>query len=215
MKTKIYIGLLSLLSVNVFAQDKQEKTIEPFSSLSTSGAVNVKYRNSDTNQVILKGSEEDFGKIEFYIKENTLFINSKGNIQDPLTVYVSGNKLNEVYTSGASSVRSSEIINAPNFILNATGASNIHLGVKSDSVNATASGASEINLKGSTTNFNAVVTGAAGLKAYELISENSDINASGASNARVFASQKITVNATGASNVKFKGEPKTISAEGS
>ena len=34
MKTKIYIGLLSLLSVNIFAQDKQEKTVLEFDSLS-------------------------------------------------------------------------------------------------------------------------------------------------------------------------------------
>jgi len=215
MKTKIYIGLLSLLSANVFAQDKQEKTIEPFSSLSTSGAVNVKYRNSDTNMVILKGTKEDFEKIEFYTKENTLFISSKGNIQDPLTVYVSGNKLNEVYASGASSVRSSETINAPYFILNASGASNTNFILKSTSVKATVSGASEVNLKGNTGNFNAIVTGAANLKAYDLISDTSDVNASGASNAKVFASQKININATGASSIKFKGDPKLVSAEGS
>jgi len=215
MKTKIYIGLLSLLSANVFAQDKQEKTIEPFSSLSTSGAVNVKYRNSDTNMVILKGTKEDFEKIEFYTKENTLFISSKGNIQDPLTVYVSGNKLNEVYASGASSVRSSETINASHFHVNASGASNVHLSVKSGTVKVEAAGASDINLKGNTSNLNAIVTGAANLKAYDLIADSCDINASGASTARIFVQQKININAAGASNVKFKGDPKTVSAEGS
>ncbi len=215
MKTKIYIGLLSLLSVNVIAQDKQEKTVEPFTGLTTSGAVNVKYRNSDTSQVILKGTADDFGKIEFYTKENTLFITSKGNIQDPLTVYVSGNKLKEVDASGASSVRSSDILKVPQFHLSTSGASNVNLNLNSDKVEVVATGASDVNLKGNTRYLNVVATGASNLKAYELVSDTCEVNASGASNAKLNASQKITINATGASNVKFKGDPKTVSAEGS
>lgn len=215
MKTKIYIGLLSLLSVNIFAQDKQEKTVEPFTGLTTSGAVTVKYRNSDTSQVILKGTEEDFGKIEFYTKENTLFITSKGNIENPLTVYVSGNKLKDIDAAGASSVRSSDILKAPQFHVSASGASNVNFNLNADKIEVVATGASDVNLKGNTRYLNVVSTGASNLKAYDLVSDTCDVNASGASNAKVYATQKINVNATGASNVKFKGDPKVVSAEGS
>jgi hypothetical protein len=63
--------------------------------------------------------------------------------------------------------------------------------------------------------FNADVSGASTLKAYKLISGNVNVTSSGASNAKVFASQKLIANATGASTIKFKGEPKQVSAEGS
>lgn len=215
MKTLNYITLLSLLTISTYAQDKQEKTVEPFTGLTTSGAVTVKYRNSDTSQVVLKGTEEDFGKIEFYTKENTLFITSKGNIENPLTVYVSGNKLKEVDAAGASSVRSSDILKAPQFHVSASGASNVNFNLNSDKIDVVATGASDVNLKGNTRYLNVVSTGASNLKAYDLVSDTCEINASGASNAKVFASQKMSINATGASNVKFKGDPKTVSAEGS
>ncbi|MDZ4664722.1 MAG: DUF2807 domain-containing protein [Bacteroidota bacterium] len=215
MKTKIYIGLLSLLSVNIFAQDKQEKTVEPFTGLTTSGAVNVKYRNSDTNMVILKGTVEDFGKIDFYSKDNTLFITSHGNISNPLTVYVSGNKLKDVDAAGASTVRSTDVIKATEFHVSSSGASNVHFNLNSNKIDVVATGASDVNLKGNTRYLNVVATGAANLKAYDLITDTCEVNASGASNAKVFVQQKININATGASNVKFKGDPKSVSAEGS
>ncbi len=215
MRTKIYIGLLSLLSVNSFAQDQQIKTVESFTSLSTSGAVNVKYKNSDSNMVTLKGTAEDFDNIEFYVKENTLFVSSHGNINNPLTVYVYGNKLAEVDAAGASTVRSTDVLNAPHFQANSSGASNVNLNLNTSAIKAVVTGASDMTLKGNTRQFSAVCTGASNLKAYDLVADTCDVNASGASNARMTVTEKITINATGASNVKFKGDPKAVSAEGS
>ena len=84
MKQFTIIGLFSLLTLSIIAQDQQEKAIESFSGISASGAVNIKYRNSDTNKVVLMGEKEDFDKIQFYNRENTLFFTSSGTISIPL-----------------------------------------------------------------------------------------------------------------------------------
>jgi hypothetical protein len=215
MRTKLYIGILSLMGLGTFAQDAKERTVEPFTSISTSGVANIRYRNSDTSMVTLKGNSEDFDKVELYVKENTLFIHTKGNINDPLTIYVTGNKLNEVDAAGATTFRTAGTLNATNFQVNSSGASNITMELTATSIKAVVTGASNLTLLGSTRSLVSVVTGAANLKAYDLIADTCDINASGASNARVYAAQKINVNASGASNVKFKGNPSTVSAEGS
>lgn len=215
MRTKLYIGILSLISLSSFAQDVKEKTIEPFTGISASGVANIRYSNSDTSMIALKGTSEDFEKVEFYVKESTLFIHTKGNIDNPLTIYVRGNKLSEVDASGATTFRTSEKVSAPNFQINSSGASNVTMELNSSSVKAVITGASNTTLFGTTRNFNSVVAGAANLKAYDLAADTVDINASGASNARVYASQKINVSASGASNVKFKGNPASVSAEGS
>lgn len=215
MRTKLYIGLLGLLSYGAFAQDTKKQDIESFSSVSASGVANIRYMNSDTNSILLKGSIDDFKRVEFYVKDNTLFIHTNGNIDNPLTIYVSGNKLNEVDIAGAASFKTSGKLNAPQFHVNSSGASNVTLELNANLIKAVITGASNTNLMGTTHTFNAVVTGAANLKAYDLVADTVDINASGASNARVFANQKINVSASGASNVKFKGNPSTVSAEGS
>ena len=53
------------------------------------------------------------------------------------------------------------------------------------------------------------------LKTYKLNSTITNVTASGASYARVFATDKINANATGSSTIKFKGDPKDVSAEAS
>lgn len=214
MKALKFASIFSLLTTAVLAQDVQEKNIESFSSISASGAVNIKYLNSDTNKVILKGDKEDFGHVEFFNQKNTLFIKTVGSIKNPLSVVVSGNKLNEVDLSGASSVKSSDVLKTNNFQIVTSGASNVNLTIQSKSIKVTSTGASDVVLKGTTNNIEATTTGASNLKAYELEADTITINASGASNAKVKALQKININATGASTVKFKGEPKEVAAEG-
>lgn len=215
MKTLNYIIILSILTFSATAQDKLEKTVEPFSSIAASGAVNIKYRISDTNQVILNGNDDDFTKIEFSNKDNTLFIHSTGTINDPLTITVTGNKLNEVVISGASSFKASQELQAPHFHINASGASNANINLNSNSVKAMVTGASDVSLKGTAHVFDATIAGAANVKAYDLKTDTCLVNASGASTAKVQIAQKANLNATGASTIKFKGEPKEISAEGS
>lgn len=214
MKTLTILSLFSILTVTSYAQDQQEKNIDSFTSISASGAVNIKYRNSDTSKVILVGEKEDFDNIEFFTQDNTLFIKSKGTIKDPLSVYVRGNKLNFVELSGASSIKSNESLNAPNFQIITSGATNVNLNINARKIKVSATGASDVNLKGQTQNMEATVTGASTLKAYDLATDTCVINASGASTSKVKAIQKININATGASTVKFKGEPKEVSAEG-
>lgn len=215
MKTLNYISLLSLLTLSVNAQDKLEKAVEPFSSITASGAVNIKYRISDTNQIILTGNDDDFSKIEFSNKENTLFVHSIGTIKDPLTVTITGKNLNEVVISGASSFKVSQELQAAHFHINASGASNANVNVNSNSVKVMVTGASDVSLKGTTHVFDATIAGAATLKAYDLKADTCLVNASGASTAKLQIVQKANLNATGASTIKFKGEPKEISAEGS
>jgi hypothetical protein len=214
MKTFKLISLFSLIITGVFAQNKQEKTIESFSGISASGAVNMKYRNSDTSKVVLYGESEDFNNIEFYTKENTLFIKSVGTIKNPLSVYVSGNKLSQVDLSGASSLKTNELLQVPYFNIITSGASNLNLSLNCNFIKVLATGASNVNLNGTAHNIDATINSAANLKAYELMVDTCSINAAGASNAKVNVAQKITINATGASNVKFKGNPKEVAAEG-
>jgi hypothetical protein len=215
MKFFNYIAILGSLTGSLMAQDIQEKNLEPFTGITASGAVNVKYRYSDTSKIVLKGEKEDFNKIEYSVGNNMLYIKSIGSIKNALTIIVSGTKLNEVTASGASNVKSNETLQADFFRVDASGASNINLTIKARKTMLDAGGASDVTLKGSTNIFDATVTGASNLKSYELISDTANVNASGASNAKLQAIKKISINATGASTVKFKGDPNDVAAEGS
>ncbi len=216
MKTKNILTIL-LCSIGIFgiAQSKQSRDITPFKGVDASGAANVYFTNSDTLSLVLEGNSDELNYIETKVEDNVLYIKTKGTFRYPFKIKLTGNTLNFITISGAASFISSNDIKTDSLTLEASGAANVDLPVTARSVRATISGASDVTLWGNTQNLFANVSGASGLKAYKLNSLNTTVTASGASSAKVFASQKVNLNATGASTIKFKGEPKEVSAEGS
>jgi len=213
LKLKIF-SALTLTSLLCSAQDIRKNTLESFNAITVSDAINIKYIVSETPKIVFKGAESDFDKIEYNITGGTLYIKSKGSINNTIRVEISGNKLNGVTTSGASSVKSEDEISSNEFKIDASGASNINLNLAVNKLNLIAGGASDINLKGKAQVAEETITGAVTLKSYNLITDTLSIITSGAATAKIYSNKKLAINATGASTVKFKGEPTEVSAEG-
>lgn len=216
MKANYILSLIGAISLSsLTAQTNQTREVSTFNKIDATGASNIIYRQSDTLRVSVEGEANELEKIETKVSENTLFIRTKGVIKSSIKVKISGNNLNSVSLSGASSFKTSGSIKADSLYFETSGASNVNIDVTTRIINAIASGASEVTLSGTTQNLKADVSGASSLKSYKMNAENADVTASGASSAKIFATNKMRVNATGASTIKFKGNPKEVSAEGS
>ncbi|HTD93286.1 MAG TPA: DUF2807 domain-containing protein, partial [Chitinophagaceae bacterium] len=72
-------------------------------------------------------------------------------------------------------------------------------------ISVDASGACSIKIKGQTKDFRVDGSGSINVRAFELLSENSDIDISGACDVEVYASVKLTAGASGSSDIKYKG----------
>lgn len=68
-------------------------------------------------------------------------------------------------------------------------------------------GASELTLVGDAENLEADIIGASKLSAYNLQANDVDVNAIGASTARVYARNDLEANASGASTIRYRGNP--------
>jgi hypothetical protein len=214
MKKLIYTALLTLTGLSASAQQSKGINLENFSGLSVSGAASVKYRVSDTNKIILSGNENDFSKVEYAIENSVLMIKTKGTPKEPLRITVLGNPLNNITVSGAASVRGMGLLNTNSLKIDATGAGRVEMNVNNTKTDIIGNGASTVELKGNSKRLHITNTGAATVKTYDLDADTCIIEASGASTTKVTALQKISINATSASTVKFKGDPKEVSAEG-
>ena len=89
--------------------------------------------------------------------------------------------------------------------IDVSGASEIKLDIKAPRINSQISGASSAVLTGETKDFVASGSGASHYRCFDLLTENTAVDISGACNADVFASVKLDVQASGASGVKYKG----------
>ncbi len=215
-KTKNILTIASLaLALFTQAQTSQKREITRFDKIDASGAATIKFRSSDSLSVSVIGNADDLNNIETKVQDGILFIKTKGVIHNSPKIEISAPTLNLITLSGATNFETKNELKTDSLNLEASGASNVTLILNSKSVKATISGASDVNLSGTTENFYSNTSGASNLKSYKLTSTNVWATASGASTAKVFASQKIVANATGASTIKFKGDPKEVSAEGS
>jgi hypothetical protein len=215
MKTIFLSSLFLISAFTTKAQTSQTREITPFKKIEISGASSVVYTQSDTLTLKVVADDKEINNILTTMENETLVIRPKGNFTHAYKIYVSGNALNQITSSGASKFTATNTITADSLSIDVSGASNINATVKVNEVSVMLSGASNVTLEGNTQRFYSTVSGASSLKTYKLNSVTTNVTASGASYARVFATEKINANATGSSTIKFKGDPKDVSAEAS
>ena len=208
MKTILLSSLFFISSFTIKAQTSQVRETSPFKKIEVSGAANVVYTQSDTLKLKVVADEKEINNIMTTFENETLVIKAKGSFTHSYKIYVSGNSLNQITSSGASRFSSTNPITSDSLSIDVSGASDVMLKVNTKAIDVMLSGASGVNLEGTTQTLYSTVSGASSLKAYKLNASTTNITASGASSAKVFANDKINANATGSSTIKFKGEPK-------
>ncbi len=123
-----------------------------------------------------------------------------------IKVYVSTVVYNHIDVSGASSITGqNKIVNTEDMKLEVSGAGDINMDVTAPAVTAEVSGAGSVNLKGETKSFDLELTGASKAHCFDLLSEKTRVDISGAGDADVYASVKLDAEVSGAGSVKYKG----------
>jgi hypothetical protein len=197
------------------AQTSQIRDVKPFKKIEVSGAANVVYTQSDTLKLRVVANDDEINNIFTTYENGTLVIKAKGSFTHAPKIYVSGDSLNQITSSGISKLTTTNTLKTDNLSINATGASDIFANIDTKVIEVMLSGISNIKLEGNTQTLSGNVGGASSLKAYNLNSVTTNIITSGTSTAKVFSSEKINANATGISTIKFKGDPREVSAEAS
>lgn len=190
----------------------QNRSVGNFSGVDVSGAIDV-YLTQDSSysvKVEVDNNLQEF--IEVYVDGNKLRIHQRNNTSlDPtrdIKVYVSAPSYRRVEASGACSVISKNRLGTDDdFAIHLSGACDVDLDLKAPRVRAEVSGACSVTLKGETKDFSVDGSGSTDLKCFGLLTENADVDLSGASDAEVYASVKLDASASGSTDIKYKGNP--------
>jgi len=188
----------------------QNRTVSGFNNIDVSGAIDVYVKQDSTTSVKVEADDNILEYIEVHTEGSTLAIYTEGNIRlrpsDKIKVYISNPQYKEIQISGASSVRSENEITSPDVLhLGLSGASEGRLELNAPKISVNLTGASNANIKGKTKDFEGGASGASEIRGFDLLSENADVDASGASSIEIYASVKISGEASGASSVNYKG----------
>ena len=188
----------------------ENRTASGFNSIDVSGAIDVYVRQDSGTSVKVEADDNILEYIEVHTEGSTLAIYTEGNIRlkpsHKIKVYVSNPQYKDLRVSGASTIHSeNEISSADVLHIELSGSSEGSLELNAPRVSVNLTGASNANIKGKTKDFEGDASGASEIRGFDLLTENADVHASGASNIEIFASVKITGQASGASGVNYKG----------
>lgn len=185
-----------------------------FNNIDVSGAIDVYIRQDSTTSVKVEADDNILEYVEVNTDGSTLEIYTEGAIRlrpsHKIKVYVSNPEYKDLRVSGASSIHSENEITSPDaFHVDISGASEGTLQVNAPKVSVDLTGASNAIIKGKTKDFEGGASGASEIRGFDLLTENADVVASGASSIEIYASVKIAGHASGASSVNYKGNAQT------
>ena len=188
----------------------QDHSVSTFKNVEVSGAIDLYVSQGDIKPVKIE-TDENLQQYILVIQEgDRIIIETKEGFNlhpsRKTKVYVTAPVYNTIDVSGASNIiGQSKIINTENLSLQVTGAGDINMEVNAPAIHAEVSGAGVVNLKGETKTFDIGLSGAGKVHCYELLSENTKVDISGAGEAAVYASVKLDAQVSGAGSVSYKG----------
>jgi hypothetical protein len=193
----------------------RERDISGFIGVDVSGAINVVITQDSGYAVKVEADNNLHEFIEVYIDHQVLHIHSRERFNlrpsRAIIVYVSAPTFSELYASGACQIKTNNRINSSSGMrIDISGASGVNIDVNSPKVELEMSGACNAIMKGQTRDFSVDGSGSTEVKAFELLSENTDVNLSGAGSAEVYASVKLDAEASGAASVRYKGKASMV-----
>lgn len=181
-----------------------------FDELEMSHAFRVHVHAGSAFSVSATGELNDLDDLNIFVQDGKLVVrynNSWKNNRRRMDIDITMPVLESVDFSGAVNANVEGFGNVPKLEFELSGASRCDFDGTAQSLEFDLSGASELNLFGNAKYLDGELSGASKLNAFDLSAEESDLDLSGASSARVWITKFLDVDASGASSVRYKGNP--------
>ena len=181
-----------------------------FDELEMGHAFRVNVKAGSSFFVSAKGELNDLDDLNLFVENGQLiarYNNSWRNRREPMYIDITMPDIQKVDFSGAVKAKLEGFENLPALEFELSGASKVDFEGSGRDFKLDLSGASELLMFGEGKYLDGELSGASQLDAFDLITQESDLELSGASAARVCVSEFLKVDASGASNVRYKGNP--------
>lgn len=187
----------------------------PFSEVSISGVFSVSISQNNHYSVEVEAPENQMDDIEITVRRNVLHIEytGRGRNLEKMAVFVSAPAFSKLSANGASTVVSENRLTGSALTVEGGGASNFTLDVETEQLTTQVSGACNVTYAGRATRHVLESAGACLVRAYELETEVTHAELSGASSARLTVNTTLVASTSGASNLSYRGLPLTKELE--
>ena len=169
--------------------------VSSFSKIDASHAFDIKVVVGENQKVSISTDENLLEYIEVFVKNNTLYVQTKDNtnFDGDVEVYISVENLTKIDLSGACKIDIKDI-DSYDFSVDVSGACKGKLSGKVETLNLDLSGATKLNT-------------------VDLISKDVNIDMSGASKLDIYCENNLSIDASGACKIYVYGDPKSTKTD--
>ncbi|MCF0050077.1 DUF2807 domain-containing protein [Dyadobacter sp. LJ53] len=181
-----------------------------FDELEMGDAFRLNVKAGSSFSVSAKGELNDLDDLNLFVENGKLiarYNNSWRNRREPMYIDITMPDVQKVDFSGAIKAKMEGFENLPGLEFELSGASKVEFEGSGRDFKFDLAGASQLLMFGKGKYLDGELSGASQLDAFDLVAQESDLELSGASTARVCVSELLKVDASGASNVRYKGNP--------
>ena len=207
----LQIGWLPAISQKTINDaNAQVRTTGSFTAVSVSSSIDLFISQGSSTAVAVSASDAKYRDLIITeVRNGTLYIEYKSKNGDwgakEMRAYVSVVDINKLSASGACDIHVDGELKAKDLQISISGSSDFKGRVVAQNLKLSGSGSSDFTISGSATNLRIDVSGASDLKGFDLVSENCDAEASGASDISITVNKELNVKASGASDITYKG----------
>ena len=193
----------------------EDRPVNEFKNIEVGGAAKVFISQGDHPSIKIEVDENLQPYVEVFQEGNKIIVRERSGFNlDPtgdLKVFVTAPVYNSIDVSGACDIiGETKISNPENLEMHISGAGDMKMEVDAPNLSAEVSGSGSIDLKGQAKTVDLELTGAAHAHCFELLSETTKVDISGAGSAEVFASVRLDAEVSGAGSVDYKGNATTV-----
>jgi Putative auto-transporter adhesin, head GIN domain len=204
------ILLLAFVTSSSFAQElKRTFNVSGFDKLDLGSSFIITVTQGNDYKLDVRGREQDVKDLSARVSNNTLDLYYPSNWsgwknRKEVYVTITMPKLMGVEFSGATKSTVSGF-SSEKLAIEISGASSSVFNVNAKTLSLDCSGASSLKIVGDGQALDADISGASSINAFDFKVANANIDASGASDVRIYVTGKMMAEASGASSVRYKG----------
>ena len=219
---RIFLSLVVLLSLHVFAQNDQvindanvqKRTLSgTFSSISVTDGIELYLTQGDEESIAISASDDkyleryktevDNGTLKIYYDNKG--VNWTGNEKRKLKAYVSFKTLQKLHGSGGANVKMKSKLNSDKMEYTFTSGSRFTGEVNVNQMDVVQNSGADIKITGKADNLKVDVSSGAIFKGYELTVDYCDAKATSGGAVRINVNKELTVKANSGGGIRYKG----------
>jgi ribosome-associated translation inhibitor RaiA len=219
---KIFLSFITLLSLQLFAQDvvvndanAEKRTINAgFNAITISDGIELFLTQGGEESVAVSASDQKYidklktevvdGTLKIYYDNKTMVWN--GNEKRKLRVYVSFKNMNDLKASSGSDVKAKSVLKLEELKMHFSSGAQFNGEVNINNLEVSENSGAEVNVTGKAENLKTDLSSGAVFKGFDLVVNYCEAKATSGADVRITVNKELAARANSGGSIKYKGE---------